>query len=829
MTATAEYTMEKKIGSGSFGDVFSGIYKLTGEKIAIKRLNKKKLYQYGNYLINAFWKEIDCMKKCECKNSVRLIKNFETQNNFNIIMELCDSDLLIFLNKKRTGFTEDEVRDIFNQLNNVFKIMHKHNIVHRDLKLGNIMIKYIDDAKTKFIPKLSDYGFSKDLNNNVTGTHLGTPATMAPEIMMDVAYNEKSDLWSIGIMMYQLHYKEIPYSGINEQEILRKIKYNVPRKQPNDPQFRDLLNRLLVMDPKKRISWDDYFNHPFFNNNNQQKKEKYTKISDFNLGYEFDKDAFQCYIAKDEDTNKKVIIKSYKIDFFTKNSVVLSQEIGLLKAFNGNQNILKLLNIYNDKDRFNLVFEYIDCEMLLNYIKKNNIKEKEIKKINKTLYDNVFVFNECNFLPFIFISVYSFCIDKKGNPIVFDFGSHKLFLKNEEYSSYFLSNESEIKEYNKNPIKTNILNYGITLLKLVCGNNLEIKDKELVLPENIILSNDFNDFISKCIYRNIKKRNSWLQLGESKFISDDSVQMSNIVGKEALLDNDKLGVIFESLKNKFETIIDYYSKFDFKKEIEYIQQIEAFVVVTNFEAKIVYHLFNRNIYEKPFTKQNEISFITINDNCEINKFNLNLVNPLLKDTTIIHMTHNKLIKEFLTSLKKYISKLEKLSSRIHRHTKDSLIKGTFQQFLQNLLKNFDNSKIQEYFFSVIRKTDNVQKSSEAFSELCLAEYLCEFILFVKTVLYDQEEQIPFDKKIYIKKFCEIFGEEKNKIEISVLNIKEEKKSYILVSFLAILFKCYKGTDKIDNQQLEKNKLVIDGLVRFYPNLMKKIVEKKPAC
>jgi hypothetical protein len=441
----------------------------------------------------------------------------------------------------------------------------------------------------------------------------------------------------------------------------------------------------------------------------------------------------------------------------------------------------------------------------------------------------VFVFNECNFLPFIFISVYSFCIDKKGNPIVFDFGSHKLFLKNEEYSSYFLSNESEIKNYNKNPIKTNILNYGITLLKLVCRDNLEIKGKELVLPENIILSNDFNDFISKCIYRNIDKRNSWLQLGENKFISDDSVQMSNIVGKEALLDNDKLGIIFDSLKNKFETIIDYYSKFDFKKQTEYIQQIEAFVVITNFEAKIIYHLFNRKIYEKPFTKQNEISFITINDNCQINKFNLNLVNPLLKDTTIIHMTNNKLIKEFLPTLKKYIQKLEKLSSKIHHNIKDSLIKGTFQQFLQNLLNNFENSKIQEYFFSVIKKADNEQKSSQAYSELCLAEYLCEFILFVKTVLYEQEEQIPFDKKIYIKKFCEIFGEEKNKIEISVLNIKEEKKAYILVSFLAILFKCYRGTDKIDNQLLEKNKQAINGLVRFYPNLMKKIVEKKSLC
>ena len=180
-----DFSLGKKIGNGSFGDVFSGVYKSTGEKIAVKRVRKKILYQYGDYLINAFWKEIDCMKKCECENSVRLIKNFETQNNFNIVMELCDTDLLIYLNKRKSGFTVDEVRYTFRQLNNVFKIMNKNNIVHRDLKLGNIMLKYTDESKTKFIPKLSDYGFSKDLNNNYTATHLGTPATMAPEIMMN--------------------------------------------------------------------------------------------------------------------------------------------------------------------------------------------------------------------------------------------------------------------------------------------------------------------------------------------------------------------------------------------------------------------------------------------------------------------------------------------------------------------------------------------------------------------------------------------------------------------------------------------------------------------
>jgi serine/threonine protein kinase len=86
---------------------------------------------------------------------------------------------------------------------------------------------------------------------------------MAPEIMMNLPYNEQSDLWSIGIMMYQLYYKEVPYKGLNEEQILQKIKMNSPRKQPDDPEFRDLLDKLLTYDPNKRISWNDYYEHLF--------------------------------------------------------------------------------------------------------------------------------------------------------------------------------------------------------------------------------------------------------------------------------------------------------------------------------------------------------------------------------------------------------------------------------------------------------------------------------------------------------------------------------------------------------------------------------------
>ena len=264
-----DYQLEKQIGSGTFGDVYKGIEIHSGMKVAIKRIKKKILYENGKYLLKSYYKEIECMKKCSCENSIKFIKDFPTQNYFNIIMELCDTDLLCYLYQRQNPFKIEEIRDTFIQLNNAFRKMHQNNILHRDLKLGNILLKFTDDSKKSFIPKLSDYGFSKELNkyNYTSITHLGTPATMAPEIMNNKPYNEKSDLWSIGVMLYQLYYREIPFDGKNEAEIIQKIESNIPSKQPDDNNFRDLINRLLVVSVKNRLSWNEYFSHPFFTGN----------------------------------------------------------------------------------------------------------------------------------------------------------------------------------------------------------------------------------------------------------------------------------------------------------------------------------------------------------------------------------------------------------------------------------------------------------------------------------------------------------------------------------------------------------------------------------
>jgi serine/threonine protein kinase len=128
------------------------------------------------------------------------------------------------------------------------------------------MIKYIDSSKTKYIAKIADYGISRELDNGKATTILGTPRYMSPEILLGVEeYTDKSDLFSLGTMIYQLYFNSFPFVYPLKQADIQK-NYSVKKKEDcEDKLLDDLLNKLLKYEPDERISWDDYFQHPFFN------------------------------------------------------------------------------------------------------------------------------------------------------------------------------------------------------------------------------------------------------------------------------------------------------------------------------------------------------------------------------------------------------------------------------------------------------------------------------------------------------------------------------------------------------------------------------------
>ena len=176
------------------------------------------------------------MKKLKNENSVNLIEVIGSNDCYYIIMEYCEYNLQNYINFKRNSpLSIDEIKKVLTQLNNTFKIMFKEKLIHRDLKPNNILIS-LNNLDNNSI-KLSDYSATKELSNSMILN--GTPLNMAPEILEDGKDLSKSDLWSLGILIYYMYFKEYPYNGKNDILLVKditsgkKIK-SIPNEDLND-------------------------------------------------------------------------------------------------------------------------------------------------------------------------------------------------------------------------------------------------------------------------------------------------------------------------------------------------------------------------------------------------------------------------------------------------------------------------------------------------------------------------------------------------------------------------------------------------------------------
>ena len=298
------YDIINVIGNGAYGFVYKGKEKGSNKLVAIKvmdldkiRTNFMNIYEdeeIENQIKlckEGFKNEYENMKICSENNinSVKCYEYFENDNFFVIIMELCDKDLAkLLLERKKNKFNKDEILEIMKELNKTFKIMSEKKILHRDLKLENILIKYNDNKK--YIMKISDYGSSKrliSLSRNCN-SNIGTTIYMAPEILEGKEYNYKCDLWSIGIIIYKLYYGKSPFLGITEDALKKNIdeydKGKIKINKTGNEELDDLIKNLLQKEPSKRLNWNDYFNHSFFHN-------KYNNI--INLIYDVNEDSYK--------------------------------------------------------------------------------------------------------------------------------------------------------------------------------------------------------------------------------------------------------------------------------------------------------------------------------------------------------------------------------------------------------------------------------------------------------------------------------------------------------------------------------------------------------
>ena len=241
----------KLLGGGGFGEVSLYYDNILKREVVIKKVRKS-----GKDEELRFFREIHAMKNIKCPYSVEYYDYYSDNNYYYIIMEKCDEDLNSFMEKYKGGMPDSLIKGILLQLNEAFKIMLSKNIIHRDLKPQNILIKYV--SQNSFKIKLADFGLSREFINKNFSTHAGTPLYMAPEL-----YNAKGtylplkcDLWAIGVIIYQLKFKDINFS----------FYQGIIPKRFDNKLLDDLVRKLIVVIANKRIGWNEYFNHLFFKN-----------------------------------------------------------------------------------------------------------------------------------------------------------------------------------------------------------------------------------------------------------------------------------------------------------------------------------------------------------------------------------------------------------------------------------------------------------------------------------------------------------------------------------------------------------------------------------
>jgi serine/threonine-protein kinase ULK/ATG1 len=250
------YVLERQIGKGQFGEVYKSYNKVTGEDIAVKTINRASLKgKFYELLEN----EIKVLRSCNNINIIKLHDIKKTKNNIYLMLEYCnEGDLMGYL-KEKTRLTEEEAIDFFIQILNAFKTLVKNKIMHRDFKLANIL-------KHNGTIKIADFGFAKLLGSeNLASTTLGSPLNMAPEVLQGKSYNNKADIWSVGTCLYELLVGKPPYTAKNIQELISNINTK-PLKFPKgisiSPVVEEVIRQMLVVDPNKRIDWEDLFCHP---------------------------------------------------------------------------------------------------------------------------------------------------------------------------------------------------------------------------------------------------------------------------------------------------------------------------------------------------------------------------------------------------------------------------------------------------------------------------------------------------------------------------------------------------------------------------------------
>ena len=450
----------KILGYGTNSIVYLVKHKEISNFFALKVINKDLLKKKN--LLNTIYNEIDFHCKLFHKNIIHLIAIYEDENNINIILEYANSENLFSLIKKKTLKSEKEIFILFIQILNALCFLHENNLLHRDIKPENILIHNKNEIK------ICDFG---TCNENFIGnrnTICGTFEYMAPEIIKEKSYDKSVDIWSLGIVLYELTHGFTPfnmkfngnkkYDEIIKELILNKYDFNKGLIRFVSESCLNLIKSMIEYNPIKRIKMREILKDEFILKFNDKKFNSFSPRISKSISLTNKNEILG---LKNENKNNSLLLNNNDLEKINKNNKEKKAEIEGIKLVNkSNKNSKKQIKIIKKNNNVNNKnFNSNNRENNNNLIKKNQLNEGYKSEANEDI-NSLLISNDDEIFK------------KLITPI-----------KNEENSKKFSINNRKIHKKNLflNPIEKKINNNNNNELK-----NLNKESNKIILKKRKI-------------------------------------------------------------------------------------------------------------------------------------------------------------------------------------------------------------------------------------------------------------------------------------------------------------------------------------------------------
>ena len=688
------YLIKKTLGKGTFGKVKLGIYIPTQEKVAIKILEKSKIIEKDDEI--RVKREFEMLTLFNHPNVILVAEIFENSGSFFSVMEYCEGGELFNYIVRNRRLSQNEAAFFYYQLINGLEYIHSLGIVHRDLKPENLLL-------TKdHILKIIDFGLSNYFRKNqreLLLTPCGSPCYASPEMVAGKKYNGfKIDIWSTGIILYAMLCGYLPFEDKDNDILFQKIlECKIIFPKFISKMGKDLIQKILVTNPNKRITIKEIKKHPFYLKGKELFESQFSisqnekEIKQFNTDNSNDiNNICNIHILKDitgHNENKK----NHNIKKRNKNEKSKEKNVGKetimkkkeklkLNDFE-KENLMVRLKTEGDEDKQALTLrnnylpeldkeinDYlgkIDNHSSKKIIKNNKIHKSKNKNINK---ENI-QFKKRNI-------IYTKQNNIKDNlkiverPNKKEFNPHKKLIKTNKYNN--IKNQHPRNHIIGKSVNNRKINYKIKDNNFIQHNNnytnvikskfnsKEKFDKNKINKKENIYANNINNIIKK------ENNNKKLKLG-FKFGLYNSIENTHKKNNSTAKKNMKI-TPFQTIDNQKENKNYLYNLFNFnsnikkyKKEIKSIQ-LNGIKLNDELKMKLRTNFYNDISKEEQQHKKLNTDILS-GEKIKINKDKLNLAkiynNKIKPKKDLINIIDNtEVIQDSKNQIQKQIDTLD---------------------------------------------------------------------------------------------------------------------------------------------------------------------------